>query len=60
MHRGWERRNDGIVVVDPQVGSESGDEYLAGSLGGSIRWARTDGYRPGVDVVHAVEGTDNA
>ena len=57
---GWERRESGIVVVDPQVGSESGDEYLAGSLGGSIRWARIDGYRPGVDVVHVVEGTDNA
>ena len=56
---GWEHSESGIVVVDPQVDTVGDDSYLREAVSESIKWARIDGYRPGIAVVDVVEGTEN-
>ena len=56
---GWEHSESGIVVADPQVDTVGDDSYLREAVSESIKWARIDGYRPGIAVVDVVEGTEN-
>lgn len=56
---GREHSESGITVDNPQVDTVGDDSYLREAVSESIKWAKIDGYRPGIAVIDVVEGTEN-